>query len=116
MRELGTKYDVGKPQISLVVPELLTGVAEVLTFGANKYGAYNWAGGLRYSRVFSALMRHLWAWWGGEELDKETGLSHLSHAACNIMFLIYMGTHGKYKSFDDRFAGNTGSEDKENSE
>ena len=38
-------------------------------------------------RVFGALMRHLWAWWAGETKDPETGISHLYHASCCLMFL-----------------------------
>jgi hypothetical protein len=34
------------------------------------------------------MMRHMWAWWRGEEKDPETGMSHLWHAACCVMFLI----------------------------
>lgn len=50
-------------------------------------GVHNWRKGIAYSRLFDALMRHLWAWWGGEETDPESGESHLDHAACCLMFL-----------------------------
>lgn len=53
----------------------------------NTVGARNWEAGMDWSRVFSALQRHTWAWWGGEDKDPETGFSHLEHAACCIMFL-----------------------------
>lgn len=33
-------------------------------------------------------MRHLWTWWRGDNLDKETGKSHLWHAVCCLAFLI----------------------------
>ena len=39
----GTKFDECKPRMGLVAPEFVEGVARVLTFGADKYGAYNWA-------------------------------------------------------------------------
>ena len=83
----GVKFDEGKPRMELIAPEMLVGLAEVLTFGAVKYAPRNWEQGMAWSRCFGALMRHLWAWWGGEELDRETGLSHLDHAACCLMFL-----------------------------
>lgn len=94
----GTKHDGGKVRLELLPPELLYGTATILTFGAEKYDDRNWELGMKWSRVFGALMRHLWSWWGGKgpsrvnflfgELDEETGHSHLWHAACCIAFLI----------------------------
>jgi hypothetical protein len=43
---------------------------------------------MSWSRPFSALQRHLAAWWEGECVDPETGMSHLWHAGCCIIFLI----------------------------
>lgn len=97
----GTKNDAGKPAMGLVAPELLVAVATILEFGARKYAARNWEKGISYTRVFGGLMRHLWAWWGGEENDPETGYSHLWHAGCGIMFLIAYNDRGM-KDFDDR--------------
>lgn len=57
-------------------------------------GARNWEKGIAYSRVFAALMRHMWAWWRGEDKDAETGLSHLWHAGCCISFLIAFEQRG----------------------
>jgi len=50
-------------------------------------GERNWERGMGWGRVFGAAMRHLWAWWAGEDKDPETGLSHLAHALCCVMFL-----------------------------
>ena len=83
----GVKHDHDKPRYDLIPPEALEGLAQVLTFGAEKYSDRNWEKGMRWGRVFAAVMRHLWAWWMGESLDSETGLSHLHHAACCIAFL-----------------------------
>jgi hypothetical protein len=84
----GNKHDQDKMQMNLIAPEMLIALAVVLTFGARKYSPRNWEKGMSWSRGFSALMRHMWAWWGGESKDKETGYSHLWHAACCLMFLI----------------------------
>jgi hypothetical protein len=84
----GVKFDAGKPRYELLPPELMEGVAEILTFGAKKYADRNWELGMHWSRPFGALMRHMWAWWGGEQVDKETGKSHLWHAGCCLAFLI----------------------------
>lgn len=84
----GRKDDGGKIRMELLPPELLESVATILTFGAVKYEDRNWEKGMKWSRVFGALMRHAWAWWRGERTDPETGHSHLWHAGCCIAFLI----------------------------
>ena len=96
----GRKDDGGKLRMDLLAPEAIKGVAEVLTYGAAKYDDRNWEAGIRWGRVFAALMRHLWKWWGGEDFDEESGLHHLDHAACCLHFL-QTYRHTK-KSFDDR--------------
>ena len=86
------KKDEDKARFHLIPPESIKGVADVLTFGAKKYGERNWEKGLDSSRIFSAAQRHLWAWWSGEENDHESGLSHLHHAAANVMMLQTVGS------------------------
>lgn len=105
--EGGTKHDKDKPDTSLVCYEFVYGIAQVLTFGKAKYGAWNWTKGFGYSRVYAAAIRHLGAWQTGEENDKESGLSHILHAACCLMFL-YM--HQKFNlGTDDRWKRPNGS-------
>lgn len=84
----GVKLDQGKTPYHLLPPELLEGVGQVLDFGTGKYTARNWELGMAWSRSFSALMRHMWAWWRGQDADPETGMSHLWHAGCCLAFLI----------------------------
>jgi hypothetical protein len=56
--------------------------------------------GIGWKRVFGAAMRHLWAFWKGEEIDPESGLPHLAHAAWNIFTLL---NYAKYRrEYDDR--------------
>jgi len=96
----GRKDDQEKLRYDLIPPSTLQALATILTFGAKKYGARNWEKGIAWCRVFGALMRHLWAWWGRESIDQETGESHLWHAQCCLSFLIeYEATH---KELDDR--------------
>jgi hypothetical protein len=83
----GIKYDQEKPQMALIDFDALEGLAKVLTFGASKYGADNWRGGIANSRIVSSLLRHLSAYQRGEDFDPESGLSHLDHIGCNWMFL-----------------------------
>ncbi len=84
----GVKHDEHKPPMYLLPPELLEGTAAVLDFGARKYSERNWELGMAWHRPFSALMRHMWAWWRGEDNDPETGMPHTWHAACCIAFLM----------------------------
>lgn len=84
----GVKFDTDKVRLELLPPELLEGVGQVLTFGAKKYAARNWERGMDWSRPYAALLRHMMAWWSGEDTDPETGMSHLHHAGCCIAFLI----------------------------
>lgn len=90
----GVKFDEDKVRLDLIPRDFLVAVALVLMFGAKKYDNYNWALGMSWSRVYSALLRHLTAWWEGENLDEETGYSHLWHAACCLLFLIVYEIRG----------------------
>lgn len=83
----GVKNDTGKRRYDLLSPYANEGLVDVLTFGSKKYGDRNWEQGMGWGRVFGACMRHLWAFWRGENSDGETGLSHLDHAAACIHFL-----------------------------
>lgn len=83
----GLKHDHAKPRFDLLDPVWLHGVADVLTFGAIKYAPDNWRGGIVYSRILGALMRHTNAIARGEVHDPETGLRHTDHASCCLMFL-----------------------------
>jgi hypothetical protein len=90
-----------KPRLDLLPPAAMEQIAEVLTFGAEKYGANNWCRGARWGRYYAALLRHLFAWWRGEDCDAETGLSHLAHAGCCLLFLMEYQRNGW--GSDDRF-------------
>ena len=82
------KFDEEKIRYELLPPEFLEATSVILTFGAKKYEDRNWEKGMKWSRVFGALMRHMWAWWRGEHTDPETGKSHLWHACCCLAFLV----------------------------
>ncbi len=64
-------------------------VARVLTFGATKYGPNNWQKVTPFEdRYYAAALRHLGASDMGDEKDAESGLLHVAHAACCVLFLI----------------------------
>jgi hypothetical protein len=82
------KNDSAKNPLHLLPTVALESVGEVLAFGAKKYTEYGWRTVDKRSRYYSAVIRHLFAWWRGENLDPESGLPHLSHAACSVLFLL----------------------------
>lgn len=96
----GRKDDSGKARHDLIPPEFPDAVAQVLAFGANKYGERNWEKGMKWGRPFAALMRHMWSWWRGEKVDPETGMSHLWHASACIAFLVAF--EARKSGVDDR--------------
>lgn len=99
------KLDQGKIPLELLPFESLAEVGKVLAFGAEKYGRYNWRSGMEWTRLVGAVLRHLFAWMRGEHLDPESGLSHLAHAACGLLFLLayeinQVGTDDRYAPAD----------------
>lgn len=95
------KQDSEKPRLELLSSIALTEIAKVLTFGAKKYDDHNWRQGFKWSRLLGAALRHLFAFIGGEDKDPETGLSHLAHLGCCVLFLLeHEVTH---KDLDDRY-------------
>lgn len=97
----GTKHDENKPRYDLLPPHALAEVVKVLTHGADKYGEYNWAKGIKFSRLYAATQRHLQAWQSLEDNDPETGINHLAHAMCSLLFLLTFQQQDK-KTLDDR--------------
>jgi hypothetical protein len=105
MKIEAVKFDSGKVDWTLVPFEALEEMAQVLTFGAKKYDSWNWTtgGGFKWTRVLASCMRHLFAFMRGEDNDPESGLSHISHAQCNLLFLAYYIRNKKKFPNDDRY-------------
>ena len=100
------KFDGEKVRMELLSVPAMMGTAQVLTFGAHKYDSHNWRKGFEWSRLYGALLRHVTASMDGETNDPESGLSHLDHAACCLMFLqehekCGLGTDDRYKRESD---------------
>ena len=67
-----------------VLYEMGLGMAE----GARKYGKHNWREkGVLGSVYFDATMRHLWSWFEGEDVDPDSGLSHITKAMTSLLVL-----------------------------
>jgi hypothetical protein len=86
--ETGIKHDEGKPRMELLPMDALLEVAKVLTGGAHKYGDKNWLKGMKHSRLYGAMLRHLQASMMKVDLDPEFGIDHLAHCACCCLFLL----------------------------
>lgn len=103
------KNDSEKLRVDLIPVGPLKNLADVYTKGAKKYGDNNWRKGMKWSRFYGALIRHILEWWDGEEYDKEDGQHHLDSVAfCAFALREYVKTHPE---FDDRPSNtkNTGS-------
>lgn len=96
------KDDDNKPRYDLLPPNALSELVAVYTMGAKKYAPRNWEKGLRWGRVFAALMRHAWAWWSGESRDHESGLNHMAHVAWCALALAEYDMSPKNMGEDDR--------------
>ena len=105
MEKQALRYNEGKEQWSLVDFKSLKPMVEVLEYGANKYEPFNWTKGFPTTKLCESLLRHVFAYLGGEDIDQESGLSHIGHIQCNAMFLAYNHTHHFDK--DDRHEKDT---------
>ena len=83
------KYDQDKLRLDLIPVEALTGLGRRFTLGAKKYGDHNWEEGMEWHRMYGAAMRHLVAFWGGEEMDpEEPDHHHLEAALTEVAMLL----------------------------
>ncbi|CAB4134467.1 hypothetical protein UFOVP273_86 [uncultured Caudovirales phage] len=101
------RFDTNKTRWDLLPFEAVEDIVKVLEFGAKKYAAHNWqkGDGFAYTRVLNSLLRHIFAFMQGEDNDPESGLSHMAHAGCNVVFLLYYLKNAERYSNDDRFKG-----------
>jgi predicted HAD superfamily Cof-like phosphohydrolase len=97
------KFDATKVRVDLLPIDAMTQVADVFGFGAKKYFANSYRQGetVAWSRTYGSILRHLFAFWKGEDTDPESGLQHLAHAGTQLFILMEHTTHNKDK--DDRF-------------
>jgi hypothetical protein len=99
----GLNKDTGKLRVDLVPVSSIRAIAEVLggACASGKYPARNWEKGISYSRIYANILRHLMAWYDGEDKDKESGLHPLKHALCRLAMLVEYIEKNK-EEFDDR--------------
>ena len=86
-------FSEDKSGVDQIPVEVLLEWGQVFTMGAAKYGRENWKGGTGWFEFYGSALRHLFAFWSGEDNDKESGLSHLIHAVWNLATIRYYQLH-----------------------
>jgi hypothetical protein len=84
--ETGARRDTqeGKPRFGLIPPEPLERLAMHYTNGAKKYGDGNWTRGIKMSRTWESLERHVQAYKRGDQSE-----DHLAAIAWNAFALMW---------------------------
>lgn len=97
------KFDATKVRVDLLPIDPMLQIANVFGFGAKKYFANSYRHGetVVWSRTYGSIMRHMMAFWSGEDCDKESGLTHLAHAGTQLFILMEHTANNPDK--DDRF-------------
>jgi hypothetical protein len=94
---VGTK----KVPMSTIPGPVIMEAGLALLEGARKYGRHNYReAGVRASVYYDATFRHLMAWWEGEDIDPDSGLSHVTKAIAGLIVLRDSMMKGNWK--DDR--------------
>ncbi len=101
MKKTAAKNDSHKADLSLLPRVFLIEVAKAFMVGEVKYGRYNYCDGHKASKLIAAAMRHLTAWFEGEEHDPEDGQHHLGAAGACIGMLLRQMSLGTL--IDDRY-------------
>lgn len=103
-KDTNPKDGVGslKPSYAAVPVPVLYELGAALTEGARKYGGYNWrVAGVRTSVYIDATRRHLDSFWEGEDIDPDSGLSHITKAIASLTVFRDAMIQGKVEN-DDR--------------
>lgn len=91
-----TAFGAKKIPLEYVPPSAIHALAEAFADGAKKYGPYNWREkSISSSVYYGAAIRHLTAWWDGEDLAEDSGIAHLHHALACLAMLIDGKSVGK---------------------
>jgi len=98
----GVKYDNDKPRWGLLPYKQVEQIVDVLTFGSKKYSDDNWKKVPNAEeRYFDAMLRHITEYRYGDKSDTETTKSHLAHAMCCALFLMWFDDNPDAERFFD---------------
>ena len=91
-----TALGEAKPKMSDTPTIGVREMGRVFTMGAAKYGRFNWREHRVSSSVYyDAALRHLMAWFDGEDADPESGLPHLAHVMACMNIILDAKAHDK---------------------
>lgn len=102
-KDTNPKDSVGirKAPLSTVPMNVVAEAGVAMLEGALKYGRHNYrAMGIRESVYFDGTMRHLLAYWEGEDIDPDSGVSHLTKAIASL--LVWRDAQMNGNATDDR--------------
>jgi hypothetical protein len=97
-------YEMSVPETSalyLMPYRVLNYIGDIYLYGCNKYDENNWRKGMPWGKIFAAFCRHSGQWFGGEDMDQESGMHHLGHALWQLFGLRWYEQYAP--SFDDRW-------------
>ena len=77
-----------KSRTDLIPPRALLEVGHAMKIGGRDYGERNWEAGIAWGSLLGAAQRHQLDWLAGDDINPETGLSHLAHAAASLLMLL----------------------------
>ena len=84
-----TRYAAGKAPLSHIMdfPRAMKQLSLIAEYGAHKYDRGNFQKGQKATVTIDCMMRHLVAWWCGEDIDPESKQHHLGHFLWNAVVL-----------------------------
>jgi Domain of unknown function (DUF5664) len=97
----GVKNDQDKPSMSSIPTEAMWQMGQALGYGAKKYGDNNYRQGMKVSRQLAAAVRHIYQHLGGQDIDEESGNTHIGHALASLAMAAY--TLANHPEMDDRY-------------
>jgi hypothetical protein len=98
---LKTAAAIGKPTFEAIPPIAIFGLGAAMADGAKKYGRYNWRSTEVTASVFyNAMLRHLFAWWSGEDYALDSLIHHLNHLQASAAIIQDAQLHNVFN--DDR--------------
>lgn len=78
----------GKPMMSLVPEEAVAGIAKALEYGIQKHGKNEFRDNkITQTEVIDSLLRHTYAYLSGQDIDEDSGLSHVQCIGANYAML-----------------------------
>ena len=95
-----------KPKTEAIPPVAIFALGAAMQNGSYKYGAFNWRDSAVDANVFyNAMMRHLLAWYAGENYAEDSGVHHLAHLMASCAIILDAENYGVF--VDNRFHSNT---------